>query len=417
MFIKRLPFKLPEYPPRVSWASAHAREVWEPRISAVSQAWIVAERDSVAADVRLSALQPCTPEDLPELMKIEAARGVMVLPLSQVAKINGYQAASVVLQPGAAFDYKVAIMRHGHVATWAKAWGENDDDTIGRLLGTPECCRKAFEQFWVKEKWMDLTVPTSSAVAQGYNGLLRWLGVRGVSYMPCSSGCQETIELASKLSELLPEPVRSWHRELLSFPTRYTSLHGIAEITNPILRMSVASDALAEKVEVRYFGKVYPAEGVQGLGFPYKRELPARLLALKPTQNPTDNGFQTRHAQDTAHNTLLNALQGPYSVVLDLGCGDGTLLAKVPAKTRIGVESDPVKAKKAETRLDKVVVGDCTDPAMLQTLLKTYLPDLVIAQRDRNPITQFHGYKVLSYSYDTSEPPRLLVQPELIGAA
>lgn len=188
MMFKRLPFKLPEWSPRITWSSAGARETWQPRIQAVSQAWVVVERDSVAAGIRPSALQHVSSEELPALMKTEAARGLIVLPLAQVAKTGAYQSASVTLQPGAPFDYKCAITQFAQAAAWATAYEANDDDVIGQLLGTPECCRRAFKRFWVDEHWMDLTVPcapwapptnaptTSQDALQSTNGLLRWLG-------------------------------------------------------------------------------------------------------------------------------------------------------------------------------------------------------------------------------------------------
>lgn len=404
MSIKRLPFKIPEYPPRVTWASASAREVWEPRIRAVSDAWQAVERDSVAAGVRPSALQNVAPDALPELIKSCAAQGLVVLPLDKTARSQGYQAAS---QPiTGEWDYRAVVTKPELAAEWAKAWG--NDDATGRLLGTPECCRAAFQQFWVKEKWMDLTVPTCLEGKQGYNGLLRWLGIRGVSYMPCSQTCTSTLELAAHLQLMLPEPVRSWHHDLLSFPTLYTSLHGIAEITTPILRMSVASDALAEKVTVRHLGTGYPAEAAQGLGFPYRNHALAAKLAPKPAQNPLDNGFSSREAQDIAHNRLLKAIGGPWHVVLDLGCGDGALLAKVPATRRVGVEMDPMKATKAKTWLDRVVVGDCTNQTFVSALITEEQPDLVIAQNIRNPLDTLKAKSVLTYSYDTGELPRLI---------
>lgn len=395
--MNRLPFKLAEFAPRIMWSSAHARQIWESRISQVSNAWIQVERDSVAAGIRPSALQNCSPEQLPELIKTEAQRGLIVLPLERVAKVNGYRSATASLQANDPFDYRIAVTKPEHAAKWTLA---KDDETIGQLLGTPECCRAFFKEYW--GKWMDTTVPMGQG--QQLNTFLRWLGVRPVSHLPCSFDCAESVEMAFKLRKLLPEPIRTWHYELLHWPTLYTSLFGVAEITNPILRMAVPTDALAEKVEIRYTGLTYPMEGASGLGFPFRQQKPMFLAV----SNSKDNGFQTHAAMQEAHNVLLGALQPPYKTILDLGCGDGVLLSKIAAKRRVGVESDPRVAKLAGNRLDRVIVGDVTDHEWVAKIIAEEQPDLVIAQRDRNPLVK--APLVLYYTYEGQVSAQLTAQ-------
>jgi hypothetical protein len=418
MLAERLPFRLPEFAPRVIWSSAHAREVWSERISRVSNAWLTVERDSVAAGIRPSALQHISPEQLPELIRVEAARGSIVLPLSQVPRVEGYQSATTTLQAGAPFDYRCAITRPEYAAQWGDA---RDDEATGRLLGTPECCRRFFDRVWTAGRWMDTTWPmhaTAPHVAKAgeLNMLWRWLGVRPVSHLPCSPTCVESLTLADKCWQLLPEPERSWHREILSLPVLWTSLHGIADIVSPIHRMVVPTDATAERLEIRFEGDVYPDEGASGLSFPFRRRLSnAAPLRLVWAQQPADNGFSTREAQDAAHARLLEALgDRTWGTVVDLGCGDGTLLSKIAAKRRVGLEINPARAAKARLRLDYVGTGDCTAP-IVNALLKKERPDLVIAQRDRNSLQRLrdmgHSGAVLAYSYEFGEPGPDLVHP------
>lgn len=183
----RLPFRLPEYEPRVIWSSATAREIWQPRIAAVSRAWLLAERESVAAGIRPSALQNVTTEELPVLMKELAPRGLIVLPLAQTTRTQGYQSATRPARVGEVLDYRCAITRPEHAAEWADAWNRSDDDAIGKLLGTPECCRRFFDRVWKQERWMDTTVSMSTPLPNGtvmhsewpedgLNMLWRWQG-------------------------------------------------------------------------------------------------------------------------------------------------------------------------------------------------------------------------------------------------
>jgi len=465
----RLPFKLPEYDPRVIYVSTLAREVWAPRISAISNAWIALERDSVAAGIRTSALQYCSYDELPALLAREAQRGLLVLPLSKAPAPSGYRSAT---GTGPQTHYRIAITRPEHAAAWTQAWAKQDDHKIGELLSTPPCCRDAFDRYWKQERWFDLTWPTRStetssgrpeighglSESDAYNGLLRWLGVRGVSHLPCSPTCAPTLALQGQLLGLMATSFPNeadWLRQMLSWPTLWTSLGGIAEITNPILRMSVPSDALASKAEVRHEGTGYPVEGASGTTFPFRLIAPqsepqplpflhkknvsqgtpepsSSLLGRPLTEEeksrvptafhwlrvvPTGlgkalqrcNGFNTVDAMNKAHQELLQTLWGAeYRTVLDLGCGDGTLLTKIPCTRRVGIESDPHVAKEAETRLDRVIVGDCTDAALLSKVLSEEYPDLVIAQRDRNPADTLRDYPVLSYSYENGADPPIL---------
>jgi len=82
--------------------------------------------------------------------------------------------------------------------------------------------------------------------------------------------------------------------------------------------------------------------------------------------------------------------------VIDLGCGDGTLLRKVPATRRVGVEQ---LSTTVTDGLDRTAYFDCTDRTLVARLVEEERPDLVIAQRDRNPPDQFEC-DVLSYSYE-----------------
>ena len=415
----RLPFRIPEYAPRTTWASPLAREVWQPRIQRVSSTYLEVERELVIRGIRQSALQNVTPEALPGLMRALAPHGVTVLPLGQTPRAQGYTSATRALKPSEAYDYRVAVTRPEYAGSWVWAWEKGDNETIGSLLGYPECCRRFFERVWVGERWMDSTIPMSRSETTirppAVNMLLRYLGVRPVSHLPCSFHCQPSLTRYEETLGVMQDRWSDeavWLRDILSWPVRWTGLHGIAEITTPVSRTSAATDATAERLEVRYLGTGYPAEGAKGVDFPHKTTAcaPAKVvpLPLVRTSRPEYNGWSSVAAMDAAHRQLLDVLTGPYGTVLDLGCGDGTLLSKIPARRRVGVERDTVRARHART-LDRVIEGDCTDPALVQRVLDEERPDLVIAQSDRNPPHTLTGCSVLSYSYEQgAAPPRLL---------
>jgi hypothetical protein len=152
---------------------------------------------------------------------------------------------------------------------------------------------------------------------------------------------------------------------VLSWPVEWSGLHGIAEIKTPVLKISARTDATAEKYTVRWSGTGYPDEGATGLRFPYRA--PARkpmaegrrfrralevsigpgptgpegmsgqTIGLRPVPERAwfyiDNGFSSRQAMDDLHRPIVTAarqvLGGRPGNVLDLGCGNGALLAKI----------------------------------------------------------------------------------------
>lgn len=413
--MRRLPFRLPEWSPRITWASAHAREVWEPRIRRVSQAWTETEINLVIAGAKPSALQHASPDELPALMKKLAPEGVIALPLVRVPAASGYQSASRTLNHGEPWQYRVAITRPHLAADWAMAWGKSDNETIGRLLGYPECCRKFFQRVWVTERWMDTTWPMygDRVCSSGVNMLWRWHGVRTVSHLPCHPDCPSSVVQSNAAIDYMavthPEEA-AWMREILSWPVEWSALHGIAEIRTPIHRTSVPTDATAGKLVVKFDGIGYPEEGANGKVFPHHAHRPAAPLKFAARFNPYHNGFASIEAMRAAHQPLIAAAGGPYDTVLDLGCGDGALLSRIPARRRIGVEQDPERAKHAAKHLDRVFNGDCQDEKVLDEILSIYKPDLVIAQAHRNPVSMFPGQLVLSYSYEAGKQFATLVR-------
>jgi hypothetical protein len=360
-------------------------------------------------------LQHVAPEALPELLKGIAAQGLTVLPLAREARANGYQSAA---QPmGELWDYRCAIIHANKSSAWVDAWQAGNNDAIGALLGYPKCCREFFEQAWVKERWFDTTWPMARNLAKGEIAevpagvgiLWRWHGVRTVSHLPCSFECQSSLEQSKTTLQIMakrfPEEAE-WLTEATSWPVEWTALHGIAEIRTPITRTSVATDATANKLTVRYLGEGYPAEGASGLTFPHRPSMPKPIKLL--LSNSKDNGFSTHAAMQQAHAQLLAQLYPPYKTILDLGCGDGLLASKIPAARRIGVEQDQRVAKLAERRLDRVIVGDVTNKDLVNKILAEEQPDLVIAQRDRNPVETLRAPTILSYTYENTVEGKLV---------
>lgn len=408
---------LPDFT-RIAWVSPKAQTVWGQRVSRVSRAWEQIERLSVLDGLRSSALQNVAPHALPALSAWASSVGLHVVLLERVGVSGEYASAPVPLELAPSWAYRVAVAMPASAPRWPEAWRTRDDEAIGKMLGFPSCCRQFFARTW-GAGMVDTTAEMGEPVGPlECNILLRWLGVRAVTHLPCSFSCAGT---ATRGKDFIACGRRNgfaqemdWLEEMLDWPVEWSALHGIAEIVTPVCRIQTRTNPGPTKAVIRREGARYPAEGVKGTRFPFRKDCAeAKPLPLVDHRECTDNGFQSKSAMDAAHSMLLALLSGPYRCVLDLGCGNGALLAKIPAARRVGVESDDGRALRAFDRVDHVYAVDCTNPVALALILKTERPDLVIAQAIRNPPHTVPGdVAVLSYSYDEPAFARLVAVPE-----
>jgi SAM-dependent methyltransferase len=124
---------------------------------------------------------------------------------------------------------------------------------------------------------------------------------------------------------------------------------------------------------VRRRGAAFPAEGANGLSFPFEAPVKLHLSetrgfqrgiehavsvsAPRPSWYASDNGFESIAAMDDAHRPIVTAavaaLAGRRGNIVDLGCGNGALLDKIVASTRgvvpFGVDVDPTRIEHART--------------------------------------------------------------------
>lgn len=247
------------------------------------------------------------------------------------------------------------------------------------------------------------------------NILGRWLGIRYVPWLPCAFDCKRTIALATEFSAVAQD-AGLWEAmapalELLNAPIEWSALHGCGELKFPVLKISFRTDATAEKYVVRFTGEAELEGAVTGTVFPYRRQagnvltesksyrkafegnggkdpddvlienlrdagaavirIPLAEVLLPDPRDWSDNGFSSREAMDTAHAALLavtsEIVAGP---VLDLGCGNGSLLEKLVERTPIvrphGIELDQDRVDRARDRMPEAVIscGSMFDPAM-----------------------------------------------------
>lgn len=270
------------------WSSEAARRAWESPLQRAADVWSELELLSVPA-VRPAALVEVDAVDLPAA----AASAIR----------TGLRATPVALAGG---RLRVAFHEAGREVDWAEAWG--NDERVGELLGFPPCCRQHFARTWSAGRRDTVLTQERHDGPPEANVWLRQLGVRLVPHLPCSSDCAESAEIGRRISAAghaagLGEEVDVL-LALLRLPVRYTASSGVAIAETPHFRLMAGTT-----------------------------ETGATSRAGEDVQPPPpapweDNSFATRAAMAAAHAPLLRAI-GPVDSALDLGAGDGSLLAEL----------------------------------------------------------------------------------------
>lgn len=336
--IERLDFRLDDFT-RVQWSPEG--QVWEGRFRDVSSSWQGIEILLVAAKVKPSSLLVVSPSTLAIISRQASLYDLIALILGRQGVSASYAATTVPYVEGQPYDFRVAICTPSLVDHWLHAWEHHDDETIGVLLGYPECCRRFFSRYWVDEGFVDTTWLQAANTAEvdagntinvhpsaACNVTLRHLGLRWVSHLPCSFKCEPTISLVADYAPVIKEGFPEEYRvlsEALQWPVRWSALHGIAEITTPVCRVISRTDATPSKYVVNQHGPLYPEEGARGTDFPFRNKTTtAKVLRLDKW---TLNGFGSYESMINAHNTILaEAGDMRGKSIIDLGCGTGELL-------------------------------------------------------------------------------------------
>jgi hypothetical protein len=314
----------------VNWVSSEAKNNWESIFAACSNFFINLELEAVKAGLRGATVQTCSPDALERNTSEMMEQGLSVIPIDKVPAADIYLSSGVTLKEGEPWNYKVAIGRFDKVRELVRGYKEGDNEAIGKVLGYPLCCVKFFNRYWISENWIDTSFHMAGGKEDHYffspycNILLRWLGLRYVSHLPCSFICEDTATIGNSHYQLaLDMGLRTLADQLydiLSWSVEWSGLHGIGFITTPVCRITMRTDMFKKRQVVRLHGKKMPRSAAHGLTFPFI----SRESKISP------NGFYNEDDEKRAHNLLIDLVRmKPPKSVIDLGCGNRALLLKM----------------------------------------------------------------------------------------
>lgn len=346
--MERLDFQMPPFV-KHSWTTQQAKDVWESRFEKIRKALAVLEVQSVIYGNRNACRIDVLPDQMPRIVRELATQNIMTIPIRCVTSTNGYASEYQNFNPDSWSYSLIAFSKNFDIDCSLL----DDSRYIGKILGYPNCCIEFFIRVWENDKNRDttnhMTKDLDENIISNYsphcNILWRWLYLRTVFHLPCSFNCEGTTNIGTKNISLGYElgynKEMNWLQDILTWPVEWSSLHGIAEIKTPVIRICCNSDATGTKHLVRLKGTKYPEEGVNGITFPYRyntKNILSKGTSFRSFDTPEikqewyykDNGFSSLSSQTNAHSNIIRLAQtAKPREVLDLGCGNGSLLLEL----------------------------------------------------------------------------------------
>ena len=271
-----LPFALPAML-QIAWASPMLRERWEAVLADAPLAFAKRWTDAIREGRMASVIAPVRPFDLPSLMRHVMVAGLGCRPLQDphgLCARMGWRSPQLSLFVG--------VGTPGAIDAMAAALEANEERAFLISAGWPACCADARSRSEHDSPlWSYVQAGEEAAVPQGplaWHPLLRVLGVNRLPHVPCGTCCRPSADMAARLKGT--EPID----EIMSWPVRWSALHGFAEILSPIAKIIHDIDATAGKHVCAAASDILPEGTPSGVVAPYRTP---RRRALRTTK-----GFQ-----------------------------------------------------------------------------------------------------------------------------
>lgn len=225
---------------RLVWHSETLREKYGEIIGEFGNAWLEAEQMSVLEGVRDLCLQPVSQPEYLAFLPWAHDNGLHV----RVKRFAGAFQGFANYYTAGTDTLVVAISKNQEMT---------EDPQPEKFLGYPKCCQEFFGANF--PKYVDPVLQWSGNRTHvdalfGCVPVLRSLGVRFVSHIPCSPWCTESQLIANRMMPLLPPDMQEVGKELLNMPMTWDCYRGIAIVKTPWFRTIYRSVPYAEKVVI-----------------------------------------------------------------------------------------------------------------------------------------------------------------------
>ena len=250
----------------LAWRSKENREIWSQRFPRMSKVYRDAEIETFIRGMRKVYVWHLNPDNLEKDLEFFNANDLVFYPQTRSKIYEGFSHKHISPKPGdPQFVYGV-LVRHRDKdlgKDFVEASKSGNHQRIGELLKYPKCCRTFFKKVWpssVDPIWEAVGSKKNSVETRIHpycNQTLRYFGFRITPHLPCSVTCRETILMGSKWFQImqgLDKEAAYWLKELLSLPSEWSCLNGIAIVKTPLFIGITNSSFHKTKVLVKNLG-------------------------------------------------------------------------------------------------------------------------------------------------------------------
>ncbi len=215
-----------------------------------NNAWLEAEQMSVVEGVRDLCLTPLSQSEYLAFLPWAHDHGLHVRVKRFVGAFQG-------------FSHCYTEGNDILVVAMSKTKDYAEDPRPEKYLGYPSCCQSFFSANFPKYidpvfQWAGNSESVEAMF--GCVPVLRSLGIRFVSHIPCSPRCVASQAIAEKMAPLLSKDMQEVGKEILSSPITWDCYRGIAIVKTPWFRTIYRSVPYAEKVVVNINAGTQPVQ-------------------------------------------------------------------------------------------------------------------------------------------------------------
>lgn len=244
---------------RIIWKNDDIKKEWKPKLNKAQHVHHESEWKTVAEGYRDVCTVHISNKNYKRMIDKLTEDGMFFKPLHKTARYSGFSHKHITPKGNENYNwYGVASKDNKICKEFAKADRKNDHKTIGKYLNFPQCCRDKFNKVWSKgiidPIFEAVECLDESELVYKDNGkllkidevypeshmMLRYIGIRMTSHLPCSMKCEKTKEYSHFWKEVKKEIDKDGYNylmEILKMPLTWDAYRGIVEVTTPIFKV------------------------------------------------------------------------------------------------------------------------------------------------------------------------------------
>jgi hypothetical protein len=259
------------------WRGKDKEVEWSGRLKAARQIFSLAEYEMVKQGMRRCATLHISPGNYDERIEKIMKDELVWLPIQRTQSYNGFSHKHFPVEnidmDSSVYGVLARNLDDAHEFRNASAYYDSekrvDHEAIGELLAFPECCCTFFNNVWrlgyYDYIWQTaMNTPGVEAVSETHikvkgsvytHQLLRYLGFRVTSHLPCSFQCEETKKIGKIWLDIMRETdslATDALLDVLRLPLTWSCLHGVAVITTDVFVLSTNSMPTSKEYAIEF---------------------------------------------------------------------------------------------------------------------------------------------------------------------